>query len=87
MVLQGWRDPNNNLWRVLLTLTGGQNIEATSEIMQDDILLPKYVANNLYECQGTTQLKIFYHLTLFSLAISTWIKSINAESFQLQTRI
>ena len=81
MVLRGWQDPTNNLWRVLLISTGGRNIEATADIMQEGKLPPTYVTNNMYDCQGTTPLIILYYLTLFYPAISTWIKAINAVFF------
>ena len=40
-----------------------------------------YFANHVYECISKQNLAIYYHLTLFSPPVSTWVKSIKKNCF------
>ena len=38
-------------------------------------------ANHVYECRSKQNLAIYYHLTLFSPLVSTWVKAIKYNYF------
>jgi hypothetical protein len=78
IILQGWRDPTNQLWRVKITNDGWIT---NLKIKDDDTTCetpagPAVVkANSLHECDNTCQLVNFCHVTLNYLAVSTLVKA------------
>ena len=68
LILQGWRDPHNRLWRV--PLHNENKCEAAT------------VVNNVYECDSEEELIRFYHATCFSPRKSTWIQAIKKGYFR-----
>ena len=68
VVLRGWRDTENRLWRVPITsptpFTTTNNATSTCQV------------NSIYDCQGEKQLIQFYHATLFSPVKTTLLKAI-----------
>ena len=40
-----------------------------------------FFANHVYECRSKQNLDIYYHLTLFSPPVSTWVKATKKNYF------
>ena len=68
------------------TLTSLYMLELEQKIKQPKIMtepeIPdNYFANNVYEYRSKQNLAIYYHLTLFSSPVSTWVKAIKKNYF------
>ena len=68
------------------TLTGLYMLDLVQKIKQSKIMteleIPDtYFANHVYECRTKQNLAIYYHLTLFSPPVSTWLKVIKTNYF------
>ena len=68
VVLRGWRDSTNNLWRV--PLTSNKDEQQSSQ------------AHSIYECEQTSQLIKFYHAAAFSPTKMTWLKAVQNGYFR-----
>jgi len=67
IVLRGWRDPTNRLWRVPLTSEGGTNIIPSThveEINPSGSLILSCEINSIYECEDTGEMTRYWHATL-----------------------
>jgi hypothetical protein len=80
IILQGWRDPKNQLWRVKII----DNAWITHLKIRDNdtscdpaAIPPVVEANSLYECNNTYQLINFYHATLNYAVITMLEKAID----------
>ena len=84
-IVRGWRDLTTNMWRISLLPDGGNNIiladDGTSDITSE-VIMPKFLANSIYECETTGQLIHFYHATMGYPVVSTWCKAIDAGYFR-----
>ena len=73
------------MWRISLLPDGGNNIipadDGTSDITSE-VIMPKFLANSIYECETTGQLIHFYHATMGYPVVSTWCKAIDAGYFR-----
>lgn len=69
IVLRGWRDDSNRLWRVPIN----------DEIMETPptcLSFNTFQVHSVYDCQGEKEITRFYHATLFSPVKSTLIKAV-----------
>ena len=81
-IIRGWRNLRTNMWRISLLSDGGNNIIPNDDdSITEDVLMPKNVANSIYECDNTNQLIQFYHATMGHPVTSTWCKAIDAGYF------
>jgi hypothetical protein len=83
IILQGWRDPKNRLWRVKIVDDGRMTDYKVAIPTQDkptiELTTPPTVhAYSLYECSTTHKLMHFYYGCLNYPVVSTLIKAINA---------
>ena len=74
----------SNMWRVSLRDEGGSNIIPSDNCNNTGgaMPFPKFIANNIYKCKNTTQLKELYHATLGYPSVSTCCKAIKTGYFQ-----
>ena len=82
IVMRGWRDPTNKLWRVPLVDTNQAVTPTSQDIMLGGDLPAFLQANSLYECNTTEDLIKFYHGCLLFPVKSTWLKAIKAGYFK-----
>ena len=66
------------------TLTGPYMLDLKQKIKQPKIMTEleisdTFFANHVYECRPKHNLAIYYHLTLFSPPVSTWVKAIKTN--------
>ena len=72
------------------TLTGLYMLDLEQKIKQPKIMTEHeitdtYFANHVYECISKQKLAIYYHLTIFSPPLSTWVKAIKKNYFSTWT--
>ena len=72
----------SNMWRISLTDDGTNNIIPDDVSIKDQVEMPSFFANSIYECENTNQLIQFYHATMGFPAVSTWCKAIDAGYFK-----
>ena len=84
IIIRGWRDMESNMWQFSLRDEGGSNVVPSDDCNTTGGAMPfqKFLANNIYECENTTQLIEFYHATLGYPDVSTWCKVIKDGYFQ-----
>ena len=71
------------MWRISLIPDGSNNIiPDDDDNIDDDVSMPTFIANSIYECDNTDQLIQFYHATMGHPVISTWCKAIDAGYFR-----
>ena len=70
-IIQGWRCMQSNMWRISLTNDGTNNIIPDNVSIEDQVKMPSFFANSIYECENTDQLIQFYHTTMGFPATST----------------
>ncbi len=83
IILRGWRDPKNRLWRVMIVDNGWTTNYKVAIPTQDKPTIelttpPTMHAYSLYECSTTHKLMHFYYGWLNYPVVSTLIKAINA---------
>ena len=81
-IIRGWRCMQSNMWRISLTDDGTNNIIPDDVSIEDQVEMPSFFANSIYECENTNQLIQFYHATMGFPAASTWCKAIDAGYFK-----
>jgi hypothetical protein len=82
-IIRGWRDLRTNMWRISLLGDGGSNIiPDDDDNFAEEVTMPSFIANGIYECNNTDQLIQFYHATMGYPVISTWCKAIDAGYFR-----
>jgi hypothetical protein len=80
IILQGWRDPKNQLWQVKIINNGWiTDLKNRDNDTSGDTpaIPPVMEANSLYECNNTYQLTNFYQAPLSYLVVSMLVKAIN----------
>jgi hypothetical protein len=84
VILQGWQDPKNRLWRVRIIDNGWTTkLTIANNIKDHHQELPLIaLANSLYERENTSQLTQFYHACLFSPVRSTLVAAINHRNLK-----
>ena len=70
IMLRGWRDLSNRLWRVPID-DDGQNKPALEKRRIHNVQV-----HSVYDCKGERAITKFYHATLFSPVKSTLLKAI-----------
>ena len=84
LLMEGWRDPVNRLWRVPITPTTAASVSQRNynyyDVLQNGT--PNDTANAMHECTSEKQLILFYHATCFSPTKSTWIDAIRKGFFK-----
>ena len=68
------------------TITGLYMLDLEQEIKQPKIMteleIPDtFFSNHVYKCISKQNLAVYYHLTLFSPPVSTWVQSIKKNYF------
>ena len=82
-IIRGWRDMRTNMWRISLLSDGGNNIiPEDDDDFSEEVKMPDFFANAIYECDNTDQLIQFYHATMGYPVTSTWCKAIDAGYFR-----
>jgi hypothetical protein len=82
-IIRGWRDMRTNMWRISLLSDGGNNIiPEDDDEFSEEVKMPDFFANAIYECDNTDQLIQFYHATMGYPVTSTWCKAIDAGYFR-----
>ena len=81
-IIRGWRCMRSNMWRISLTDDGTNNVIPEDTGINDQVEMPSFFANSIYECENTDQLLQFYHATMGFPATSTWCKAIDAGYFK-----
>ena len=72
-----------NMWRISLLSDGGNNIiPEDDDDFSEEVKMPDFFANAIYECDNTDQLIQFYHATMGYPVTSTWCKAIDAGYFR-----
>ena len=70
MVLRGWRDQRNDLWRVPITSEGeGQSIippTPPADYNPSQGRIMQSLINSIYECDNTEEIIRYYHAAFFS---------------------
>jgi hypothetical protein len=75
VIFRGWRDPHHCLWCVRIVNDGWTSNHCIHDNNKSHPNIA--VANSLYNCDNTQQLRHFYHACLFSPVLSTLINAIN----------
>ena len=85
IVLQGWRDQRNNLWRVPITSEGeGQSIIPSTppaDYNPRQGIIMQSLINSIYECDNTKDLIRYYHAAFFSPTKHTMLAAENLGYF------
>ena len=79
LIMEGWRDPLNRLWRVPLDTTPSRT--ETNNYFAPLTSEPN-LAQALYECESEKELIHFYHAICFSPTKSTWTTAIRKGFFR-----
>ena len=70
ILLRGWRDQRNDLWRVPITSEGeGQSIippTPPADCNPSQGIIMKSLINSIYECDNTKEIIRYYHAAFFS---------------------
>ena len=69
IISRGWRDRFNRLWRIPITLEGGERIVSTTdtkEVVPRESIIFSAEVNVIYECKNTEQLTQYFHASLGS---------------------
>ena len=75
IILRGWRDQSNRLWRVPIDDKNNEP-SALPQIEQ------KYQVHSVYDCRGEKEITMFYHATLFSPVKTTLLKAVKKGYFR-----